>query len=79
MAQTKREEDESLRDQVGRMISEHLAEGIDICNANDIDVIANEVVTIVLDTAVAAVKAMAFPSDEMFLVNAVDAIEELKP
>lgn len=39
--------DESLRDQIGRIISEHLAEGIDICNSNDIDIIADEVMRIV--------------------------------
>lgn len=34
---------ESLRDQIGRIISDHLAEGIDICNSNDIDIFADDV------------------------------------
>lgn len=59
---------ESLRDQVGRIISEHLAEGIDICNSNDIDIIADEVLKVVArDTDVCADRwrfMMAVADDE---------------
>lgn len=76
---TKLEKHDTLRDEVGQIISDMLADGIDIHSSHDIDLIADAVLVKVLDIAAAAVIERAAPSDEMFVVNAVDAIEGLKP
>lgn len=70
---------DNLRDQVGQIISDKLADHIDIYSSRDIDDIADAVVIAVLDTAAAAVIERAAPSDEIFVCNAVEAIQGLKP
>lgn len=70
---------DTLRDSVGQVISDILAEGIDIWDSREIDIIADAVVIMVLELAKAAVLESAGGNDEIFVTNVIDALEGLKP
>lgn len=74
-----KQQHDSLRDDVGQIISDKLADGIDICDSQEIDLIADAVLIHILDTVAAAIIERAAPSDEIFVSSAIEVIDGVRP